>query len=312
MSLNNEGCSCVRCHAYLFPEDDIVYCPVCGAPHHRDCYDALGHCALEELHGTEKEYSKETEQSAREEMFEKEKNKAETTGDDLTTCRMCSEKYNKNIRFCPKCSTPNLNNFDGFPKFDLLGGVPSDLDLGDGVTADEAKRFVAANPQRYIPKFALLNKAKKSSWNWMAFFFPCEWLLSRKMYKSGIFAGLFGIIGTLLSYPFTLALNNLGVYEAANRTEMIQLMYDSIPEISIFVIISAILALIIDLTVRVIFGVFGDYIYKKYTISSIKKIRNESQDMDYDYRKKGGVNIYLFLLGMLITQYLPQFIVILL
>ena len=32
MSLNTEGVSCVRCHAYLFPEDDIVYCPVCGAP----------------------------------------------------------------------------------------------------------------------------------------------------------------------------------------------------------------------------------------------------------------------------------------
>ena len=49
MSLNTEGVSCVRCHAYLFPEDDIVYCPVCGAPHHRECYNQLGHCALEEM-----------------------------------------------------------------------------------------------------------------------------------------------------------------------------------------------------------------------------------------------------------------------
>ena len=53
MSLNDKGSSCVRCHAYIFPEDDIVYCPICGAPHHRECYNTLGHCALEELHGTE-------------------------------------------------------------------------------------------------------------------------------------------------------------------------------------------------------------------------------------------------------------------
>ena len=58
MSLKTEGVTCARCHAYLFPEDDIVYCPVCGAPHHRECYNELGHCALEELHGTDKQYDK--------------------------------------------------------------------------------------------------------------------------------------------------------------------------------------------------------------------------------------------------------------
>ena len=70
MSLNTEGVSCVRCHAYLFPEDDIVYCPVCGAPHHRECYNQLGHCALEEFHGTDRQYDKvkarEEEQAAAE------------------------------------------------------------------------------------------------------------------------------------------------------------------------------------------------------------------------------------------------------
>ena len=58
MSLKTEGVTCVRCHAYLFDDDDIVYCPVCGAPHHRDCYNELGHCALEEFHGTDKQYDK--------------------------------------------------------------------------------------------------------------------------------------------------------------------------------------------------------------------------------------------------------------
>ena len=59
MSLNEKGLSCAGCKAYLFEEDDIVYCPVCGAPHHRECYNRTGHCALEELHGTENEYDAE-------------------------------------------------------------------------------------------------------------------------------------------------------------------------------------------------------------------------------------------------------------
>ena len=47
---------CSLCHAYLFEDDDVVCCPVCGAPHHRECYEQLGHCALEKDHVTENQY----------------------------------------------------------------------------------------------------------------------------------------------------------------------------------------------------------------------------------------------------------------
>ena len=85
MSLSYEGQSCALCHAYLFPEDDVVCCPECGAPHHRECYNSIGKCALEELHGTENQYDKlrraaeekqaqkEAEEKARKEKEEKEK-----------------------------------------------------------------------------------------------------------------------------------------------------------------------------------------------------------------------------------------------
>ena len=61
---------CSLCHAYLFEDDDVVCCPVCGAPHHRDCYMNIGHCALEEFHGTENQYDK---------VREKEREEAEKT-----------------------------------------------------------------------------------------------------------------------------------------------------------------------------------------------------------------------------------------
>ena len=52
MNNETERLKCSVCHAYLFDDDDTVYCPVCGAPHHRECYNGLGHCAFEEAHGT--------------------------------------------------------------------------------------------------------------------------------------------------------------------------------------------------------------------------------------------------------------------
>ena len=57
MSLNIEDKQCQLCNAYLFEDDDVVFCPECGAPHHRECYNSLGHCALEHLHGTDQQYS---------------------------------------------------------------------------------------------------------------------------------------------------------------------------------------------------------------------------------------------------------------
>ena len=44
------GIPCAACGRLFEEGDDIVVCPVCGAPHHRECYEKLGHCALEERH----------------------------------------------------------------------------------------------------------------------------------------------------------------------------------------------------------------------------------------------------------------------
>lgn len=307
MSLNTDGVSCVRCHAYLFPEDDIVYCPVCGAPHHRECYNQLGHCALEEFHGTDRQYDKvkarEAEQSAAE---------MPNTGENaegLITCQMCHEKYDFALNACPKCGAPNIAKAGGsFVNFDFLGGVPADYDIGDGITADEAKRFVAANTPRYIPKFAVLNAKNKLSWNWLAFLFPCGWMLSRKMYKNGIIAGLLTVISSLFYLPFMNAINNLGTTPGETQAQIMQSIYEHLPKMGAAVIAALLAGFVLNIAVRILSALFGDYLYKQYAISSIKTIRAESEDMDYDYRKKGGVNIFLFLLGTMAVQYLPALI----
>lgn len=307
MSLNTEGVSCVRCHAYLFPEDDIVYCPVCGAPHHRECYNQLGHCALEEFHGTDRQYDK--VKAREEEQAAAEMPNTGENAEGLITCQMCHEKYDFALNACPKCGAPNIAKAGGsFVNFDFLGGVPADYDIGDGITADEAKRFVAANTPRYIPKFAVLNAKNKLSWNWLAFLFPCGWMLSRKMYKNGVIAGLLTVISSLFYLPFMNAINNLGTTPGETQAQIMQSIYEHMPKMGAAVIAALLAGFVLNIAVRILSALFGDYLYKQYAISSIKTIRAESEDMDYDYRKKGGVNIFLFLLGTMAVQYLPALI----
>ncbi len=296
MSSEFKGLSCARCKSYLFEEDDVVFCPVCGAPHHRACYNALGHCALEELHGTENEYSRK--------KAEPEEESENSSSADTVKCQMCGEEYDASFNRCNKCGAPNISRITGFPQFDFLGGVPNGLDLGDGVTADEAKQFVLSNTHRYIPKFAKLNKSRKKSWNWLAFITPSGWLLSRKMYKSGIIAIVLTVISTILSYPFYSAINVSETTVIATTVDMLKMFNEAGP-VAIFMLI---LSLALDAAIRLIPAFFGDYWYKNYVISSIKKIEKSGEEKNEAFRKKGGVSFILLMLGIFIPNFIVRII----
>ena len=291
MSLNETGKSCALCHAYLFEEDDVVYCPVCGAPHHRECYNSTGHCALESTHGTENQYDKLIEKQKNAENNKKAKN------------NFNGQNLNENETY-----TPGDEIFQNLPPMDFLGGVPADLVIEDGVTAKEARNFVISNTARYIPKFTRINKNNKASWNFMAFLFPCEWLLSRKMYKKGILVGFFVTISTLVCIPLNNTLLNLGFFEIESANEMSQFLVSNLGNIHYGALLTAFLGSALDIILRLVVAILGDYWYREHTISKIKEIKLTSDDIAEDFRKQGGVNLFMFLLGLMATTYLPQLI----
>lgn len=311
MSLKLEGLTCPVCHAYLFEDDDVVFCPECGAPHHRECYQNLGHCALEELHGTDRQYDRE-EQIKNEETSQQEKANEPFTAsgnEETVCCSMCRERYDFTLDACPKCNTPNLEKFgEDFSGFDFLGGIPADYDIGEGVIADEAKRFVASNTPRYVRKFSFLNKSHRISWNWVAFLFPNVWALSRKMFPLGAVSTTLMIVASLLTIPFYMATYNALPIETANYANSMQYIYDMLPSLSRGAIIAAAIGLIINLALRFIFAVYGDYIYKGYVIKTVKDIKKNSEDKDLDFRKRGGISFVWLILGLTITNYLPSII----
>lgn len=304
MSLNNTNEKCAVCKAYLFEEDDVVYCPECGAPHHRDCYNSVGHCALKEFHGTEQQYQKPEIQPEN-----NTENETQSTNNDTTVCRMCGEKYSNDQPTCPHCGTPDLSKMGGhFVAFDLLGGIPGDTDLGEGVTANEAKMFVSSNTHRYIPKFAGFKHGKKTSWNWLAFLTPSGWLVSRKMYLlAGIIAAL-EIALTMLAVPFAAEINQLDLSAANSYFEQYNLIMDNINLISKTALITAFVSSIANITLRIIMGIFGDLIYRNRVIAKVSEIKTQSEDKTLDYRKKGGVSIILGVVVFYLVRELPSLI----
>ncbi len=309
MSLNLKGKSCAVCHAYLFEDDDVVYCPVCGAPHHRECYAKVGRCALEEKHGTDEQYDKVIAQKE-EEKAEPIRNPYDEQGfaNGKIKCPMCEEVYDNSLNSCPKCSTPNFRVTDGFTPFDLLGGVPADMDVGKGVTANEAKRFVLSNTQRYIPKFAAANAGKRTSWNWMAFLFPCPWFLGRKMYLYGILSGILTVIFSLFSLPLNNAIYALGI-DMNNTATLMNELTQALPQIGMSTVILSAAGGILTLVLRFVCGLFGDFIYSRYAVGEIAEIKANSEDTERDFAKKGGVSVFGAMAGFLGMELLTSLVV---
>ncbi len=310
MSFSIEGKKCECCHAYLFPEDDVVFCPVCGAPHHKSCYNSLGHCALEETHGTDKQYDL-IKQEKTEEKPENETKENNGQSENEVKCGMCGQSYGFEEKACPNCHTPNTSKMGGgFVSFDFLGGVPENYDIGENVTADEAKKFVLSNTYRYIPKFARMKTGQKASFNLLAFICPSAWLLSRKIYKLGALITALQVASSMLVYPLANSLMNVIPNDVmTNRGELFRYLTENTPSYDKVALVVATVGFVIQLALMIVFGVFGDWFYRNHAIKTIKDIKTYSEDKEYDFRKLGGVSFIGLLIGIMATQYLPGIIV---
>lgn len=291
---------CPVCYAKFFEDDDIVVCPICGAPHHRSCYRYLGKCKYEEYHGTPLQWDKQHANAAAQ------SDAAANDGDRVgVTCPNCGTVSGSGTLFCPNCGTPfgknrtdyqpNFNTFPGYqPIFsDPLGGVDA-KETVDGVSVSELASCVGHNSHIYIPRFVKLKKesGKKFSWSWSAFLIPGYFFLYRRCIGAGIFALTLQLITTLMQFPFAEA---IGSYQ---NTQALQqaLTGGNIPQ-SYFLL--ALLASLLILAYRVVFGLFGNLIYKHHCVHTVTEThaKAEPAEVQMEIAKKGGASLLLALIG---------------
>lgn len=304
---------CPVCNNNFAPEDDVVVCPKCGTPHHRDCYQSLGHCANSDKHSSGFEYIPNTDDDNKDRgstdtasaesnhshtdsqnyytppsSTYHNNNTAQNDSSNKTRCTQCNAEINKDAPFCSHCGARQnqaqygdynpINNF-GFGNTEQQQ-YENDTQTIDGKSVADVACVVRTNTHRFIPKFL---QNKKISWNWGAFFFGPYYLFYRKMYKQGTaFLAINVLIQYIINGIYEKELNAFMSFFYANyqtlyKNPSTELM-NEMTALSNAAMPAMYLILGTALIIGVITALFADSFYKTKVIEVLDKVEHNLQE----------------------------------
>ena len=315
------GSKCPVCNQYFHADDDVVVCPDCGTPHHRECWDAIGRCYNQARHAQGFTYPGD-----------------EAAGNgDVIVCRSCGKENEKTQFFCKYCAAPLSKEDDhsqnstpsgrsagqgGIPFgadaaafMDPLGGIPADTDMGDGVTAGELAKYVKQNTPYFLRVFQQIKTVNHSRFSFCAALFGGGYLLYRKMYKIGaiLTALQFGML--ILSAYITIRYQSSfdeftkASSSAGTVTQMLDYFSKLTKEGKFILFIPSIINLL-TLALRIVIGFTANRLYFKHSKQQITRIKSAStgENPENTLQTRGGVNMPLaisLLVTYMLIQYLP-------
>lgn len=187
------GEKCLVCSEIFNADDDIVVCPECGTPHHRECWKKTGACINSALHGSGFEYKPSVSEKT-------EPDKKENADTEDTAAADIREDGNENTGSV-------FTVFNGFDMPGADGNTETQNPFAEKIMLDGSDigyyaASVGKNQNYYLPRFMAMEKTNKPVFNAMAFLVPFAWSLYRKMYKWAlvVFALYIGLI-FIMSYP---------------------------------------------------------------------------------------------------------------
>lgn len=313
---NYTGAKCISCGELFKEGDDVVVCPDCGTPYHRECYLREGKCINEELHVSGQSWTQEQETSG------------EESDQENIRCIRCGFENTPEKLFCEKCGTPLMKNMSeerpfntadgrggynrdtsGFGGMDGFNGGfgPDGGPMGaqafgrtiynqdseiDGVKLGDYAKYVGGNPIGFLSNFIRFGKfGSKLSINFGAFLFPEVYFLYRKMKPWGILSML---LFALLSIPNLIYSFGTGIYGITMdvginiKSEKFMLIYSIAAYATFFV--------------RIVAGLVANYIYYKQAKKDITEIREEPVPDDGEAKlriaAKGGVSWASVIVGL--------------
>lgn len=294
MSIYN-NCVCPVCKKQFEDGDDIVVCPECGTPHHRECYNSIHHCANADLHSEGYDFYKENienKKSNNEKPSEKDEQGYYIPPVSFGTSIGAGNDPDPGIDNTPDMD-PDDNGepiFGSFqqpvqPIFTVKSPYQNDDETIDGQSVADIAITVRTNTQPFITKFKKMEKTKKkASWNWCAFIFGPYYYFFRKMYKPGV---LYFCITLAINYATSFFTTKFAPETFKALADLMQNAYSgksydvnslaSAGDYSTAMKISFI-SLAVSLLIRIIFAVLSDYLYKNTVISIIKSVDEQLED----------------------------------
>ncbi|MCM1480623.1 MAG: hypothetical protein NC085_13040 [Muribaculaceae bacterium] len=307
---NYTGLRCTVCSEKFTEADDIVVCPECGTPYHKDCYKKEGKCvntALHESGGTWKP-SYDTGSDGSE--------------NEAVVCKFCGYANPPLTLFCQKCgmpaqgleniNTPNIvkdlgangeTDADGRDSLDkLLDDHPlkafmvnySDPLCGfnpeedfDGVKMSELGDFVGTNTHYYLPAFKKMKQTKGRfmTFNFSALLVPELYFSYRKMplYALAALIARFVLLAPRFIYVCSLFPSCGALYEFASRFDFAGTAFRGVTT----------LCTVVTYLLMFTAGVFGNKIYFGHVLKKIRTIKEYCADGEPTARilhEKGGTS----------------------
>lgn len=277
--MNFIGEKCVLCGKVFEEGDDVVVCPECGSPHHRECYKKHNRCANLYMHETGQKWKRSSVKNLSE----------------APTFIITAEDFEKQ----------NAESDAGQPRIynenDMMHDIGFNLneDMG-GATLKEINEFVGTNQLYYIPVFKRMKDlGSKISFNFSCFLLPSFYFANRKMWLWAIIAS---VISVILNIPASvLIMAESGVF-TENIMSVIYQNQDFIQNLEMICSAGSWIS-------RLFMCIFANHIYFKFSVKKIHMIKKNSHGElnRHMVMAFGGVKPINIILITLITMLLTLF-----
>ena len=298
------GCPCEGCGKPLTLRDDIVVCPDCGAPYHRDCYEKLGRCIHSAAHAAGYEWKFPYQES------------------ELCTCPACGERTLRSEEHCRCCGAvlppegaeepadrseaPGEGSFDYssfYRQFQETGTPSADPmkqayeaafgkeEAMDGIPCADWASYIGPASPAYMNTYCRMQLAhSKVSMSFSALLFGPFYFFYRKAWRPA-----FGFLAAEM------------LLAAPTFIEMLQLSGSSFaPALSASALtVLARVCSLLSFLLMLVRGMYGKWLYRRSAASRIRRIQSEFPDARQRQavlRAQGGVSFgAVFLCILLLT-----------
>lgn len=329
--------NCEVCKAECKTGEDVVVCPKCGTPYHRNCYESVGRCVHEEEHSQGFLYKVPDIKPDLKNNDEELGNETEINNDGTKKCPYCFNENPSNSFFCDICGYSfYAEDETDKEEFSPLNNIPIPLPLKPVLKMDknesindikifELTNFIKINIVYYLSVFQNIVVKNKSRFNFSAFLFSGAWFLYRKLYKVGVTLTLtmllLSVFSTFISFTYVKdILNSIGISYLdeifLDKYDLFVSKFYELPDFQKFIIFLPTIIQIINFVIMLVSGFVANRVYYKNCCSKIKKIKVICKDDKKLYQKEinkfGGINfkvVPFITICYIIIEYLPRFLI---
>lgn len=279
------GIPCSVCGKPLTDTDDIVVCPDCGAPYHRDCYEKQGACVYADQHG-----SFEWTPPASAVPERKCPNCGTSNPESASRCSHCGYSFAGGQEMPPRPdagSSSYQNSTGGFNYARLYQNAQQTgrwqsgtaVEPIDGISGDDWATYIGPASPLYLRDFTRMQRfGRKSSICFSALLFGPLYFFYRKAWKPAFAFLAIDLVLNLPALMELLVLSESSIAPAIGSSSLVMM---------------AQIASILSFVVMVLSGMFAKYLYRRTAAQRIRRIEADFPDKDKReavLRAQGGVS----------------------